>query len=143
MDLFCNLLRRSHRLNIIRTRLTDIDAALEEGAILDRDACCNHIAGSEPQSECRRGPMLTVATHLQAHTISRARYSPHLAIAANLDMGLPGKLIAAFDATIDIESSDPASSPYHQQRFTNRRLLSACVRRLAALWDAVLMSFPS
>src|ERR1700744_1269620 len=99
-----NRLRCLARLVVRAARLADADAALEEGAILDRDTLRDHVAGQRAlAADIHTVAGIDVAAHLaEHHDLAGRDVRCYLAIAANGD-AVARQIDRPFDLAVDVE----------------------------------------
>ena len=124
-----NRLRRLGRLGVRASRLANVDAALEERAILDRDALRDHVAGQRAfAANVHAVAGVDVAAHLaQHHDLAGEMFAATWPLRPTVTR-LPGRLIAPSTLPSMYSDSEPVTSPL------TTRLLPIVACSAAAAW---------
>src|SRR5665213_4251052 len=112
-------------LEVRAARLADVDAALEERAVLDRDACRDDVAGERAfAANVHAIARLAVAAYLAQHNdLAGNDVRRDLAITANRH-AVARQIDGAFDLSIDVQRLRNRQLSLDDERFANRRLLA-------------------
>ena len=110
-------------------RLADVDAALEEGTILDADALCDHIT-SQGAFAADVYPVagIDVAAHLaQNHYFAGRDIRGHLSIATNRN-AVARQVDGTLDLAVDVQRLGTGHFALDYQALANRGLVGSCRR---------------